>query len=635
MPHATLRRLAASALVGAGVLLGSAALAAVLGDPTPVARAAPALQRGGASPCWCGVTKSLAPDTLRLCDTSEVTIGVTPDCPGTPVHIVFIIDEDYKPNYSNPRDRTSALHAAVMRLELDEHPNIRIGVVWMQNGAARKRLDLTNDATKIIGVLDVPPVAWWLTEPQCFECGFREAVRILDKGEKDNPDVDIDEIVVLAPLGVYYPQSAPGVLRGAATAKSRKALVISTCYAWTHCVPELRQAASEPRYYMGYGEGARLATVLFSAVRESVATFLRRVSVEDTFPDGVEVVPGSISPEPAAFDPALRTLTWTFDQPITTDYTLTYRVRPLAVGSWPMGTGGHVELQDSVFRLVDTAMPAPLITVSVECPLEPSPTPPPTPTDTPPPPTDTPPPTATPPPPTATPRPGPIFLPIAVREQCKPLRTYSDVALVLDMSTTMRERTPDGRRKVEAVVAAAADFVAGLSLAPEAAAPGDRVAIVGFNREAWIAQGLTGDAGLLGAAIRTLPERMAEHTRLDLAVARGAEALGGARAESTPVLVLLTDGLPNQVPYAEDGTMESTVLRRADAAKAAGITIYAIGVGRADGPAPEVNAALLRALASQPEQYYPAPDAGQLGRIYGELTRVIPCGGERYWSGGR
>jgi nitric oxide reductase activation protein len=98
-----------------------------------------------------------------------------------------------------------------------------------------------------------------------------------------------------------------------------------------------------------------------------------------------------------------------------------------------------------------------------------------------------------------------------------------------------------------------------------------------------------------------------------------------------PVMILLTDGLPNQVPYAEDGSVETTVLRAAQAAKAAGITIYTIGVGRQAGPRPQVNPALLRAAASRPDMYYGAPDAAQLSRIYSELSRVIPCGGQQYW----
>jgi Mg-chelatase subunit ChlD len=182
----------------------------------------------------------------------------------------------------------------------------------------------------------------------------------------------------------------------------------------------------------------------------------------------------------------------------------------------------------------------------------------------------------------------------ALREECRDTRTHTDVALVLDMSTTMRDRTADGQVKVDAALAGARRLVAAMHLTPDARGLFDRVAIVGFNRTAWIEQPLTNDAAALDRAIGALPAGMVEYTRLDLAFARGAEALAVARdADTTPVMVVLTDGLPNRVPLAEDGSQETTVLRAAQAAKDAGITVYTIGVGRVDGPRPDINQIIL------------------------------------------
>jgi len=419
-------------------------------------------------------------------------------------------------------------------------------------------------------------------------------------------------------------------LRGANQVKARGAKSITTCFAWTHCHSVLRQAASEPRLYLGYGEGNRLAALLHDVVRQSVGTFLRRVTLTDFYPESVEVVTDSISPA-AELDPQARTLRWSFEQPIGEAYTVTYRVKPLELGSWQLGEGSTILLQDSHFREATAPVPAPLLAVPVECPQAPTPTPRPTPTLVP---TDTPTPvpTDTPVPPTATPEPRPVYLPIVIREQCVPARTFSDVVLVIDMSTSMLARTADGRRKVEVVQEAARLFLDRMKLAPGTPRASDQVAVVGFNRSAWIQQRLTSDRAELLAAIDGLPDGMMEFTRLDLAFERGAEAMRDERhGVNTPVMIVLTDGLPNQVPYAEDYRMETTVLRRAAAAKAEGITIYTVGVGRANGPQPEVNPDLLRAAASRPGMYFSAPDAGRLAAIYSELTRVIPCGGARYW----
>lgn len=611
--------------------------AALLGALGPITRAAPPTQRGGRSPCGCGATKAVAPDTIRLCDTSQVTVGFWATCPDQPVHIVFIIDEDYKPDYSDPKDRTTALRDAVLRLELDEHPNILVGVVWMQRGSAQTRVELTNDAQRVIDNLDIRTLPWWVAAIQCFDCGFREAVRMLDKAQADYPkDTEIDEIVILAPLGVYLPNAAQGLASGARLAKSRGATVISSCFAWTHCHQVLREAASSARLYLAYGEGKRLAALLHDTVRSSVALFVREFRLVDAYPAGVTIVPDSIQPPPDVFDPDGRTMSWTLRLPKQDAYTVTYRVQPIQLGNWPMGAGALVGLTDSAYRVITTTVPSPVITVSESCELIPTATPSPVPTATstePPTSTGTAPPTATStntPSPTATPTPQPlpVYLPVALKELCTPLRITTDVALAIDMSTSMRARAPDGQSTLDAAQAAAHSFVQAMNLIPDADGRSDRVAIVGFNREAWIQQPLTNDAGALGQAIDALAEHIREHTRLDLAFTRSAEALGAARPDASAVMIVLTDGRPNQVPYAEDGTMETTVLRAAQAGKDAGIAVYTVGVGPG-----QINAALLRAAASRPELFTLAPDASQLGGIYRQLTRVIPCGHAIFWPG--
>jgi hypothetical protein len=128
---------------------------------------------------------------------------------------------------------------------------------------------------------------------------------------------------------------------------------------------------------------------------------------------------------------------------------------------------------------------------------------------------------------------------------------------------------------------------------------------------------------------------MAEGTRLDLALEGGRTALTGPGRDPahTPVLVLLTDGLPNRVPTpAPSGSQEDTVLAAAARAKAAGIRLYTIGVGRPDAPdlADRINPDLLRAAASAPEMYYQAPDAEDLARIYAEVADTLRCPAGRH-----
>jgi Mg-chelatase subunit ChlD len=268
----------------------------------------------------------------------------------------------------------------------------------------------------------------------------------------------------------------------------------------------------------------------------------------------------------------------------------------------------------------------PVVHVETEaCPDEPTPT-------LPPPPTRTPTATATPtdlPTATATPRDNTIYLPIGVREECRLQRRHADVVLVIDLSTSMDRATRAGRPKLQAVLEAAQLFIDVMKLEPDENGDYDQVAIVGFNRDAWIAQPLTSSRADLSAALAAIPALVDEFTRLDLALDRGAEALRDAarRPASSPMMILLTDGLPNQVPYAEDGTMETTVLRSAQAAKADGTQLYTIGVGHTDSadPIDQINAVLLREVASDPSMFYQTPDAEEVKGIYAEVAVTFGC----------
>ena len=144
--------------------------------------------------------------------------------------------------------------------------------------------------------------------------------------------------------------------------------------------------------------------------------------------------------------------------------------------------------------------------------------------------------------------------------------------------------------------------------------------MVGFNGKAWTAIGLSDDAALIQAAIDGLPQKAAEGTRLDLALRQGQKVLGdGPRLQpNAPVLVLMTDGLPNQVPFGAGSadpdcpTQECVVLRAAAAVKGAGTKVLTIGLGEGE----DVLRTLLEAVATTAGDYFFAPDGEDLAAIY-------------------
>lgn len=194
------------------------------------------------------------------------------------------------------------------------------------------------------------------------------------------------------------------------------------------------------------------------------------------------------------------------------------------------------------------------------------------------------------------------YLPRVLKRHCAPgERKPADIAIVLDTSSSM------AGAKLAAARDAAVGFVELLDL------PTDRAAVVTFHAGAEVGQGLTGSRTALLAALDDT--RTGEGTRIDLGLAAATDELAGPRArpDATAVIVLLTDGRP------APGT-ENALRLAAERAGSAGVTVFAIGLGR------DVDADLLAAVAGDPTRYYFAPDAAELRDIYRRIAGGLPCG---------
>jgi len=209
-------------------------------------------------------------------------------------------------------------------------------------------------------------------------------------------------------------------------------------------------------------------------------------------------------------------------------------------------------------------------------------------------------------------------MPLALHERCDPTQQRIDVSLVIDASTSMDELTRAGRSKIAAALSAAHSFLDLLQLNDP---QGDQAAIVTFNSDAWILAPLTSDRSDLDAALATVS--LGQQTRLDRAVAVGAQTLADStrrRLGNEPVLVLLTDGRANPVPI-------EAAVAEADVAKAAGVTLFTIGLGE------DIDAEGLAAMASTASGFLRAPDAEDLAAVYAQVARSIPCPASAWWGG--
>jgi Mg-chelatase subunit ChlD len=319
------------------------------------------------------------------------------------------------------------------------------------------------------------------------------------------------------------------------------------------------------------------------------------VVVEDVLGDDVELVADSIQPQP--WSPPGAHMLWRRATLPRVPLTITFRVRPLVVGLVPTNRQAFFDYRDSDGRVRRFDYPIPRVRVIV-----------PTPTFTP---TFTP--TAT-PTPTPTPTPTrPAYLPLALREKCVPGQQLVDVALVLDASTSMRERTPSGRSKLEAAQEAAGVFLELLSFDR-----GDRATVIAFNEQAEVLQALTDSEASLRIALDRI--RLGQFTCLVCAVDAAQKELVSARTErNMPVMIVLTDGRSNPRPASE------AVLRAAEA-KREGTTIYTIGIGG------ELDFEALSLIASRSDFFYVSSRAEDLKEIYTEIAGEIPCPSEQFWG---
>jgi Ca-activated chloride channel family protein len=190
-----------------------------------------------------------------------------------------------------------------------------------------------------------------------------------------------------------------------------------------------------------------------------------------------------------------------------------------------------------------------------------------------------------------------------------------DVVLALDASTSMLDGAGGGQSKLAAARVAARVLLG--ALRPSA----DQAAVVAFSDDASVLQPLSADLAALGAALDRITVH--EHTRIDRAIEEASGELASAhrRPANRPVLVLLTDGRANPVPA-------EVAEQRATTAKAAGITVFTVGLGA------DVDSASLRRIASSADHYFEAPDAAALAGVYHRIAVRLPCPGGTWWGQG-
>ncbi len=187
----------------------------------------------------------------------------------------------------------------------------------------------------------------------------------------------------------------------------------------------------------------------------------------------------------------------------------------------------------------------------------------------------------------------------------------TDIAVAIDLSGSMNNDGGTPPQPVTDVLKAAKAFIGNARSA-------DQVSLVTFATVGKLVRTLTNDhAGVANsaAALSIDPVEERGYTNTGEAIRLARQELGGERANGNArkVIVMLTDGLAT----APDPDPDAYAKTEAAAAKAAGITVYTIGLGAA------VNMDFLRSVATEPKTAFLAPGTDDLERIYSEITAAI------------
>jgi len=505
----------------------------------------------------CDLTpdKTAAPAAVAVGDPVAVTLSLAGDCPAENIDLDVMLVLDRSGSMAGAKFTAARSAAAAFVAELD-YRRAQVGVVAFGDDAMLEQPLTTAAAVAIRAVARLQADG-----TTAIGQGLRVARAEL-AGPRARPAAQ--KAIVLLTDGL--PQQ-PSLARSEADLARQAGITVYAIGLGGDLDPALlaELAGSTDRYF-GAPTEAMLAQIFTRIARRLVTTtLLRTVHIEDVVPGNMSYVDGSANP-PAAWDG--NTLRWDFTSVAPAGFELRYQVRPQRAGTWPTNVRAEAGYTDGVGFTGRVTFPVPRVSVAGH---------------------------------------RAAYLPFVFQNRCASRR--SDIVLVVDTSNSMLERpVPGGSTKLDQARGAARAFLSYLRL------PADQAAVVAFNTEAALVQGLTGDRAAADRALDRLP--VGAGTRIDRGLAAAQSELTSTRrvGDHLPIVVLLTDGQP------AGGTAAASLVQ-ARAMRTAGTFIFTVGLGA------DADGGFLIDVAGDAGYYSYAPDQGALERIYRTIAWSLPCGG--------
>lgn len=189
----------------------------------------------------------------------------------------------------------------------------------------------------------------------------------------------------------------------------------------------------------------------------------------------------------------------------------------------------------------------------------------------------------------------------------------TDVLVAIDLSGSMNSDSIDPPEPLTSVKVAAARFVNRLGA-------NDQAGVVTFATNGKLVRQLSADSSTAAASINEMvidPKEETGSTNTSEGISFATVELISPRhnENARKVMVLLTDGLATAPGTAAEAA--AAALQSAAEAKAAGIELYAIGLGTS------VNMEFVTSVASSPSQAFQAISATDIDRIYQNITSSL------------
>jgi hypothetical protein len=187
-----------------------------------------------------------------------------------------------------------------------------------------------------------------------------------------------------------------------------------------------------------------------------------------------------------------------------------------------------------------------------------------------------------------------------------------DVALALDRSGSMRSESANPPEPFNTVKQTAGDFVNTLQT-------GDNVAVISFGNTSTVESPFSPDLGRAISAINALSlGTTSEQTDIGDGLSSALSQLNSGTDNNKKIIILLTDGVPNEPQMAGNKTYPQTYAQSvAGSFAVSDVLLYTIGLGNA------VDTNFLKSLVSSDSYYFFAPTKADLSGIYNKISSSL------------